>query len=183
MKSKLKSVRMGSKSAASPQSKTTQIKAKVRQESGLPLIAFFPEGEENGVAEELVDLSKAEYAALKHAAAPSGSGVAWFMVNAALEKIGFPGSDMVKKWPHTRTGRSALLDLEDSINGASALLDLLGERYIKQADEDGEGGRGSGLDDIVQIIVGNLSGDFTAVIKEREAMTTRGGDQIAKAAA
>jgi hypothetical protein len=92
MKNKLKSVRSGSKSAASPQSKTTQSRAKVRHDSGLPLIAFFPEGEESGIAEEMVDLTKAEYAALKQAAAPSGSGVLMFMANAALEKAHRPGA-------------------------------------------------------------------------------------------
>jgi hypothetical protein len=37
-------------------------------------------------------LSKAEYTALKRAADPSGDGILMFMANAALEKIGWPGS-------------------------------------------------------------------------------------------
>ena len=37
---------------------------------------------------EVIDLSKVEYAALKRAAAPSGSGILMFMANVALKKIG-----------------------------------------------------------------------------------------------
>jgi hypothetical protein len=92
MKNKLKSVRSGIKSAASPQSKTTQSKAKVRRESGLPLLALFPEGEEGGLSKELVDLSKAEFAVLNQAAAKTGDGVLMFMANAALEKAHRPGA-------------------------------------------------------------------------------------------
>jgi uncharacterized protein (DUF1778 family) len=36
-------------------------------------------------------LSKAEYAALKRGAAPSGNGILMFMANAALEKAGWQG--------------------------------------------------------------------------------------------
>jgi uncharacterized protein (DUF1778 family) len=88
MKNKLKSVRSNSKSAASPQSETAQRKVKVRRETGLPLVALFPEGEQGSLdKQELVDLTRAEYAMLQRAAAPTGDGIIMFMVNAALEKM------------------------------------------------------------------------------------------------
>ena len=88
MKSQLKSVRRGSKTAAASQPKTAQSRGLVRPASALPLIALFPEGDgerSGGVSSELVDLSQAEYAVLKRAGAAS-SGILMFMANAALEK-------------------------------------------------------------------------------------------------
>jgi hypothetical protein len=85
MKNKLKSVKRGSKTAADSQPKTAQRKAMARPSRQEPLIALFPEGDDSA-SEELVDLSKAEYAALKRAAGPGGAGVLMFMANAALEK-------------------------------------------------------------------------------------------------
>jgi len=90
MKSQLKSVKRGSKTAAASQPKTAQSRAIVRPESNPPCIALFPEGD-TSVSEEIIDLSKAEYAALKRAASPSGCGVLMFIANAALEKAGCPG--------------------------------------------------------------------------------------------
>jgi hypothetical protein len=54
-----------------------------------PSIGLFTE-RDGGFAEESIDLSVVEYAALKRAAAPGGSGVLMFMANAALEKAGWP---------------------------------------------------------------------------------------------
>ena len=91
MKNKLKSVRKGSKTAAAPQPKTTQSRAILRPESDPPCIALFPEGD-TSVSEEIIDLTKAEFAALKRAAEPGGAGVLMFMANAALEKAGRPSA-------------------------------------------------------------------------------------------
>ena len=91
MKNKLKSAKRSSKSPSPSQPKTAQSRAIVRPESDPPCIALFPQGD-TSVSEEVIDLSKAEYAALKRAAAPSGDGILMFMANAALEKIGWPGS-------------------------------------------------------------------------------------------
>ena len=46
------------------------------------------------MSEEIIDLSKSEYAALKRAAAPAGSGLLMFMANAALEKAGWKSETM-----------------------------------------------------------------------------------------
>src|ERR1017187_8087454 len=80
-----------SRPSAAPQPKTAHSRAGARPESNTPCIALFPQGD-TSASEEIIDLSKAEYAALKRAAAPSGDGILMFMANAALEKIGWPGS-------------------------------------------------------------------------------------------
>ena len=49
------------------------------------------------MSEELLDLTKAEYAALKRAAAPSSDGILMFMANAALEKIAPSGGVTLKR--------------------------------------------------------------------------------------
>jgi hypothetical protein len=89
MKNQSRILKNGSKSTSASQPKTAQGRAIVRPECNPTCIALFPEGD--GLSEEIVDLSKAEYAALNRAAAPSGSGVLMFMANAALEKAGWPG--------------------------------------------------------------------------------------------
>lgn len=90
MKKQSRILAKGSKTAAATQPKTAQSRAIVRPESNLPCIALFPQGD-TSVSEEVIDLSKAEYAALKRAAAPSGAGILMFMANTALEKAGRPG--------------------------------------------------------------------------------------------
>jgi uncharacterized protein (DUF1778 family) len=89
MTNKLKSVKRGSKSASAPQPKTAQSRAIVRPESNPPCIALFPQGD-TSVFEEVIDLSKAEYAELKRAARPTRDGVLMFMARAALEKARWP---------------------------------------------------------------------------------------------
>jgi hypothetical protein len=95
MKNKLKSINKGSKSAADSQPKTAH-RAIVRPKSNPPCIALFPQGD-TSVAEEVIDLSMAEYATLKRPAAPFGSGILMFLANLALTKIGAappnPGTD------------------------------------------------------------------------------------------
>src|ERR1035438_1734354 len=90
MKNKLKSVRMGSKSAAASQPQTGKGKAGQRPTSVLPNIALFLE-EDGGASEEAIHLSKAEYAELKRAAGPTRDGVLMFMARAGLEKARWPG--------------------------------------------------------------------------------------------
>jgi|ERR1039458_250357 hypothetical protein len=80
-----------SRPSAAPQLKTAHSRAGARPASTSPSIALFLKGDA-GTSEDVIDLSKAEYAALKRAAAPSGDGILMFMANAALEKIGWPGS-------------------------------------------------------------------------------------------
>ena len=86
MKNKLKSVRRDSKTAAASQPKTAQSRAKARPTVKEACIALFPEGDDSA-SEEIIDLSKAEYAALKRAGS-AGDGILMFMANAALNKIG-----------------------------------------------------------------------------------------------
>ncbi|MCX6923408.1 MAG: hypothetical protein NT154_09410 [Verrucomicrobia bacterium] len=90
MKNKLKSVKMGSKTAATSQAKTAQSRANVRPEFPSPTIALFPEGDD-GTSEEIIELSPEEHAVLKRAAFPEANGLLMFMANAALEKAGSPG--------------------------------------------------------------------------------------------
>src|ERR1017187_8018937 len=80
-----------SRPSAAPQPKTAHRRAGARPASTSPCIALFLKGDA-GTSEDVIDLSKAECAALKRAAAPSGDGILMFMANAALEKIGWPGS-------------------------------------------------------------------------------------------
>jgi hypothetical protein len=96
MKNKLKSVRRSSKTAAPSQLKTSQSRADSRPTSPSPSIVLFLE-RDGGVNEEGIDLSVAEYAALKRAAAPTGDGILMFMANAALEKVGESGALPVKR--------------------------------------------------------------------------------------
>jgi len=96
MKKTSRILKKDSKTAATSQPKTAQSRAIVRPESNSPCIALFPQGD-TSASEEIIDLSKAEYAALKRAVAPSGSGILMFMANVALKKIGAappnPGTD------------------------------------------------------------------------------------------
>ena len=87
--------RQSSRPSAAPQPKTAHSRAGDRPASASPCIALFAEDDgagagNGGVSEEIIDLSKAEYAALKRAAAPSGAGILMFMAKAALEKAGRP---------------------------------------------------------------------------------------------
>lgn len=82
-------VRNSSRHGAAMQSKIQKGRGKVRPSPVSPSIALFLEGD--GLSEEIVDLSEAEYAALKRAAAPSGGGILMFMANLGLEKIGWIG--------------------------------------------------------------------------------------------
>src|ERR1035441_9456899 len=66
--------RNGSRSAAVSQPKTGKVKAGHRPTSVLPNIALFLE-DDGGASEEAIHLSKAEYAALKRAAASNRDGV------------------------------------------------------------------------------------------------------------
>jgi hypothetical protein len=80
-----------SRPSAAPQPKTAHSRAGARPASTSPSIALFLKSDA-GISEEVIDLSKAEYAALKRAAAPIGDGILMFMANAALEKIGRLGA-------------------------------------------------------------------------------------------
>jgi hypothetical protein len=87
---------------AAPQSKTVPNRAGHCPASASPCIALFPEGDggsdgNGGISAEVIDLSKAEYAALEQAAVASGDGILMFMANAALEKIGESGSSIPSK--------------------------------------------------------------------------------------
>jgi hypothetical protein len=237
-------VRNSSRHGAAMQSKIQKGRGKVRPSPVSPSIALFLEGD--GLSEEIVDLSEAEYAALKRAAVPSGAGILMFMANAALEKAGWPGSsnpskggltaacqfpggnvtniefDLEKRrrieaalkrsgmtFDHfmqravehfvgcsefastlptdqiirvlcnqtrSRTGRSPQLDLEDSINQAIAFLDLLADRYTRQAGEEDKktgGARGAGLDGMVHQTISDLHGDFRTVISEGRKAAAR----------
>jgi hypothetical protein len=105
--------RQSSRHSAAPQPKTAQSRAKAPGKSAGPVIALFLEGEEPGMSEELVDLTKAEYAALKNAA---GNGnVLMFMANAALEKINHPGGTEGK--PQTPHDSPACLCIFDPAAG------------------------------------------------------------------
>ena len=233
-----------SRHGAAMQSKIQKGGAKARPTPVSPSIALFLEGD--GLSEEIVDLSEAEYAALKRAAGPGGDGILMFMANAALERAGWPSSsnpskggltaacqfpdgnvtniefdlekrrrievalkrsgmtfdhfmqravehfvgcsefastlstdqfiEVLSKEPRSRTGRSSQLDLEDSINQAIAFLDLLADRYTRQAGEEDKntgGARGSGLDGMVQHTISDLHGDFRAVIAEGRKAAAR----------
>ena len=212
------------------QSKIQKGRGKVRPSPVSPSIALFLEGD--GLSDEIVDLSEAEYAALKRAAVPSGAGILMFMAKAALEKARcyssnpskggltaacqFPGGnvtniefdlekrrrieaalkrsgmtfehfmqravvhfvgcsefastlstdrfvEILSKETRSRTGRCPQLDLEDSINKAIAFLDLLADRYTRQAGEEDKktgGARGTGLDGMVHQTISDLHGDF-----------------------
>lgn len=83
------------------QSKIQNGGGKVRPPSISPSIALFLEAG-GGLAEEAIDLSQAEYAALQRAAAPTDSGVLMFMANLALEKIGWPSMAIESKTTQSR---------------------------------------------------------------------------------
>jgi len=121
--------RKSSRHRAATQSKTQEGEGKVRPPSAPPCIALFPEGDDS-TSEEIIDLSHAEYASLKRAAAPTGTGVLMFMANVALEKIGAP-SAAAQSQTTGRTERpcspvlEALSEMEFIINESIALIDLL----------------------------------------------------------
>jgi hypothetical protein len=79
-----------SRPSAVPQSKTARSRAGDRPASASPCIALFPEGD-GGASEEIIHLSKAEYAELKRAAAATRDGALMFMAKAGLEKARWPG--------------------------------------------------------------------------------------------
>ena len=83
-----------SRPIAAPQPKTAHSRARNRPASASHAIALFPicDGapDDLGISEEIVDLSKTEYAELKQAAAATYDGVAMFMAKAGLEKARWP---------------------------------------------------------------------------------------------
>jgi len=84
--------------------------------------------------------------------------------------------EILSKETRSRTGRSPQLDLEDSINQAIAFLDLLADRYTRQAGEEDKktgGARGAGLDGMVRQTISDLHGDFSAVIAEGRKAAAR----------
>src|ERR1035441_9875906 len=78
-----------SRPIAAPQPKTAHSRAGDRPASASPSIALFPEGD-GGASEEIIHLSKAEYAELKRAAATTRDGALMFMAKAGLEKARWP---------------------------------------------------------------------------------------------
>lgn len=100
MKSKLKSVRDGSlKAPGSQPQKPNAAKGRAKDRPKFPpsCIALFVRGD-CSLSDEVIDLTKAEYAALKQAAALTGSGILMFMANAALALVGYSG----RKAHHTK---------------------------------------------------------------------------------
>jgi hypothetical protein len=88
--------------------------------------------------------------------------------------------EILSKETRSRTGRSPQLDLEDSINQAIAFLDLLADRYTRQACEEDKktgGARGTGLDGMVRHTISDLHGDFMAVIAEVRTAAARPSTQ------
>ena len=79
-----------SRPIAAPQPKTAHSRAGDRPASASPCIALFPEGD-GGASEEIIHLSKDEYAELKRAAATTRDGALMFMAKAGLEKARWPG--------------------------------------------------------------------------------------------
>lgn len=100
----------GSRSAAHSQAKTGKGRPEGRPPSASPSIALFPEGD--GISDGIVDLSQAEYAALKRTFI-DGPGILMFMANAALEKSaawsGGPGHQ-----PPTNSGSPSCLCFFDA---------------------------------------------------------------------
>jgi uncharacterized protein (DUF1778 family) len=88
--------KQNSRPSAAPQLKKARSRAAVRPTSLSPSIVLFQD-HDGGVSEEGIDLSVAEYAALKHAAAPTGDGILMFMANAALEKVTQSGEVSLKR--------------------------------------------------------------------------------------
>jgi hypothetical protein len=97
--------RKTSRHNAATQTKIQKGAGEVRPPSISPNITLFLEAE-GGDSEEIVDLTKAEYAALKHAA--PRSGILMLMANAALEKINFPGA--ARHQPTEGSGSAAGID-------------------------------------------------------------------------
>jgi hypothetical protein len=136
MKNKLKSSKRSSKSAAPSQPKTSQGRANSRPLSLSPSIALFTECD-GGLAEESIDLSVSEYAALKQAAAPGGSGVLMFMANAALEKAGWPPKTITCILILPDGSEVARVDFPSDvfarIEAAASKLGITLERFINDA--------------------------------------------------
>jgi len=92
MKNKLKSVTNGSRRATTAQPKTRRAPSRLHTREVVtycgPAIALFPQetgGGDDGIAEEVIDLSNAELTTLKRAAAAAGSTVLMFIANTALQ--------------------------------------------------------------------------------------------------
>ena len=148
MKTKARSVKNDSKTAAPSQPKT-RVQSQPKTEQGRavalpvktsPCIALFPEGDNGGASDEIIDLDVEEYAALKKAA---GAGnILMFIANAALEKIDWPvlfpiGSLAPEKEPQpknprppagehlssqSKQGRAGATSLLSALESASLLL-------------------------------------------------------------
>jgi len=87
MNKKARILKHSSARAAVSQPKTARSRAGDQLDFPLPSLALFEAGNDMAAVES-IDLSKAEYAALKRAAATAGSSVLMFMANAALEQSG-----------------------------------------------------------------------------------------------
>ena len=106
-----------SRPSAAPQPKTARSRAGDRPASASPCIALSPEGD-GGASEEIIHLSKDEYAELKRAAAPTRDGALMFMARAGLEKARWPGGSGHQ--PTTNSDCPSCLCLFDGGVGESA---------------------------------------------------------------
>jgi hypothetical protein len=128
MTTKLRSVRKSSEKLAVSQ---PQKPARPQSRGHLPASAahslvLFQESE--GSSEEIVDLTKAEYLALKQAAAPAGSGILMFIAKAALALIDHSS----RKAHHTKaiSGGASGLCLYDMEVGEVVVKTPLVEREL-----------------------------------------------------
>ena len=105
-----------SRHRAATQTKNQPARTGNRPASASHAIALFPMGDGSfddiGASEEIVDLSKTEYAALKRAAASTRDGVVMFMVRAGLEKARWPGG--TRHQPTANSGSPSCLCFFDA---------------------------------------------------------------------
>jgi hypothetical protein len=133
-------VTKGSRRTAATQSKIQKGRGIVRPSSVSPTIGLFVDIEKDGCADEAIDLSQAEYAALKQAAAATGTGVLMFMANAALGKasrLDQAGRSLKAAAVAPEPRLSGMSGLEATIYEAMGLLELLGDRVAKEIQDSG----------------------------------------------
>jgi hypothetical protein len=155
--------------ATTPQSNTAEGRAKPCSASTSPCIALFPRGN-SGVAGETIRLSKAQYAALQRAFGDD-SGLLWFMVKAALERLGASRPAPVQPAQEIPLG-SAHQQLETVVSEAVSVIAFLSEAYWGNLDVDQEDqrARGDEVTSLAVIVSNHLETEFGRACDEwREA--------------
>lgn len=132
MKTKGRIQKINSTTPLKSQPANPQSSVPAAQGSADASIAYFNDGTEDGIALDIVHLSKKEVRLLEKAAKPQGKGLLMFMADAALEKARATGPQ-VERAPAIRAGggKSHPRSIDPEMGAFTDLMDTLDQQVEK----------------------------------------------------